>query len=89
MALAHPGDERRENEDLRQWEAARRLAELRLERAVYRILFVTVAILLCMYAMLLADLHKSCMNVRKPNLSSLLVWLLVEVSFPAQPASAS
>ena len=36
MAQARPGDGQRESEDLRQWEAARRLAELILERVVYR-----------------------------------------------------
>ena len=73
MAQARQGDEQRENVDLRQWDAARRLAELRLERAIYRILFVVVAILLCTYAMLFADMHKRCFDTRKSNLSSLLV----------------
>ena len=73
MALAHHDEGLREDEDTRRWHKERRLAELRLERAVYRILFVAVAALLCIYAILYADLHKRCMNINKPNFSSLLV----------------
>ena len=47
----------------------------------WKILFVAVAALLCIYAILYADLHKRCMNINKPNLSSLLVWSLVEAIF--------
>ena len=73
MAQARPSDGQRENEDLKQRETERRLIELRLERAVYRTLFFAVTILLCLYAILFAEMHNRCMNMRKPNLSSLLV----------------
>ena len=73
MAQARPSGGQRKNEDLRQRETERRLIELRLERAVYRVLFFAAAILLCLYAMLYAEMHNRCMSMRKRNLSSLLV----------------
>ena len=73
MALAHHDEGLREDVDFRRWLLERRLAELRLERATYRILLITVAVFLCTYALLFANLHKYCMNKSKTNLSSLLV----------------
>ena len=86
MVLAHQDEGLRENENLRGWDTARRLAELGLERAVFRIFFVTVAVLICMYAMLFADLHTRCMNISRSNLSSLLVYSFVEAIFSNTPS---